>query len=242
MADSDGDQSSSSAPVPHDLLAHRDLGLPQDFNPDGQLHLRDETATLCGMKLNPEGIHSGVKNTVIGGVICVGNKVYAMTSARSHVNTSQSYHVERESRRDLDWCLCYLLAPLEVPNVNGSTRLIRYTEEADLVRITGTVKVLAGRGKEFEARLSVGEGWVPQEIFRYVNFVGLITTLPNETVLPRGAWVVKDDSLCGYVVHCEPGYHGSRVGFMVPIERAFEEMKKILKGEPLFPYTTSWEV
>ena len=235
------DQASSSAEVPHDMLYPEVLGLPGNYNFNGNLHAEDETATLCGMKLNHEGIPSGVKDTVIGGIISVGQYAWAMTSKRSHDKASYPYWVKYQSKTNSDWALCDIIHTLEVPNVNGSTRLIHYKKEADLPWIPGTVKVLAGRGEEFEAHLSTGDGW-GLGAFRGVKLIGLITQLPKETIIPRGAWVVKDDSLCGYVVHCEPGTNG-RVGYMAPIEQAFKEMKKIFKGkEPCFPNAPPWTV
>ena len=240
MSSSDVGQASSSAPGIDNLVYPEYLGFPGDFNIKGNLLLTDETATLCGHMLNHEGLHSGVKDTVIGGVIYAGNNAYAMTSARSHEKASCLYQVEHQSKINLDWALLIILRPLELPNVNGSTRLIHYKKDEELPEITGTVKVLAGRGKEFEAHLSMSDDWM-LAAFPRVKLVGLITTLPKETTVPRGAWVVQADTVCGYVVHCEPGTNG-RVGFMAPIEPALKEMKKRLKGEPLFPEAPLWVV
>lgn len=243
MADMDMDQatsSSASVGAPYQMLYAEDLGLDGDYNREGDLRLKDETATICGKKLNPKGTRSGVKDTVIGGVLCLGHINYAMTSKRSHDNVSHSHFVTHHSKKNLDWALCQIFVTIKLPNVHGSTRLIHYNKEEDLPEIPGTVKVLAGRGEEFEARLGTGDGWVT-DAFPGVKLVGLITQLPNKTIIPRGAWVVKDDSLCGYVVHCEPGGN-LRTGYMVPIERAFKEMEHILKVEPVFPFTTSWDV
>ena len=216
------------------MIYPEEFGLPEYFNYDCDLHLKDETATLCGKKLNHDGTRSRVKDTVLGGVICIGADNYAMTSSRSHDNSSHSYIVDYRSNRNLDWALCRIFSTLKLSNVNGSTRLMRYTKEADLPGISGPVKVLAGQGAEFEARLGIGDD-LKLDAFPQVKLLGLTTQLPKEAIIPRGAWVVQGDSLCGYVVHCAPGAN-SRTGYMVPIERAFKEIKVMTEKEPVFEF------
>ena len=218
---------SSIGGAPSRYLEPEDLGLSP----------RHKISTICGNILNTAAAPFGVKNTVIGGIISINQTFYAMTSARSLANAQRPYKVQFDSNK-LDWALCEVANTLAVPNIHGSSPLLRYMQEEELEHTEGPVDILVGFHSSYRAyiRPEIGTtlGWFDQDVkVRTVS-----TTLPKTTKIRTGAWVVKGDLLCGYVVHSEPDVDGGRVGYMVPIWQAFKEIeaktgKKIVFGQEL---------
>ena len=208
---------------------------PQDLG----LSPRHKISTICGNLLNSAATPSGVKNTVIGGIISINQTFYAMTSGRSLANAQRPYKVQFDSDK-LDWALCEIANTLAVPNIYGSGPLLRYMQEEELEHTEGPVDVLVGFDSSYRAYLSheLGTtlGWFDQN----VKVRTFSTSLPKTTKIRTGAWVVKGDSLCGYVVHSEPQEVGGngRLGYMVPIWQAFKEIeaktgRKVIFGQEL---------
>ena len=204
---------------------------------DLELSSKGMPSTLCGTILNTARIRSGVKDTVIGGVICINHSFYAMTSARSLANAQHSYEVQFKSDR-LDWALCEVTDRLAVPNAYDSGPLLRYMQEDELEHTTGPVEVLDGYSP-CKANL-IPDGYTTMSRFGHdAKLRPIFTTLHKETIFRTGAWVVKDDALCGYVVHSEPQLKGSStLGYFIPIWQAFKEIeattgKKIVFGQEL---------
>lgn len=204
---------------------------PQDLG----LSPRHKISTICGNILNTAAAPLGVKNTVIGGIISINQTFYAMTSAHSLANAQRPYKVQFNSD-ELDWALCEVANTLAVPNIYSSSPLLRYMQEEELEHTEGPVDVLVGFDSSYKAKLSRDLGttlsWFDQDIKMRI----VTTTLPRKTIIRTGAWIVKGDSLCGYVVHSEPQEVGGngRVGYMVPIWQAFKEIEAKTGGKVVF--------
>ena len=204
---------------------------PKDLEPSS----KQKVSTICGRILNTALTPSGVKDTVIGGVICINQTFYAMTSARSLANASHLYEVQFESDK-LDWALCEVTDKLAVPNTYDSGPLPRYMQEDELEHTTGPVEVLVGFSS-YKAKL-VSDGDTTMSGFGHdVRIRAVVTILPKKKnpIIRTGAWPVKGDALCGYVVHSEPQHEGSgRLGYFIPIWQAFKEIEAKTGGKIVF--------
>ena len=206
------------------FLRPQDLGLP----------LHSKPSSICGEILNPEGSADGVKRTVVGGVICIQNTFYAMTSRHAHVNATHAYLVQYASHR-LDWALCEIAPSLVVPNLDLSLPLLYYAQEEELT--PGAVNVLDGNGPhrgylndDLDTSIS-GSSWE-------VKVRNVIMDGGVKCNFSMGAWVVRGQTVFGYVVHTAPTKDKRKCCHMIPIAQAFADIErkvgqKIIFGQEL---------
>lgn len=215
---------STAEGAPHRFLEPQDLGLSHHF----------KASSICGLILNPGGNTSGVKRTVIGGIISIHNTFYAMTSANAHNNAKHPYKVQYSSQR-LDYALCQVTYSLAEPNcdLGLSLPLLDYAQEKEL--FTGDVNVLGGNGPH--------KGWLNDDLDTTIS--GLDVKVRNIVMdkvvgarFAKGAWVVRGPVVLGYVVHTSPTTDKRMYCHMIPIARAFADIErrfgqKIVFGQEL---------
>ncbi|KAK0507454.1 hypothetical protein JMJ35_009977 [Cladonia borealis] len=202
---------SAAGGAPYRFLEPQDLGLPN----------HPKASSICGEILNPGGSASGVKRTVIGGIISIHNTFYAMTSANAHFNAMHPYEVQYESQ-ELDYALCRITPSLAVPNRDRSHPLLYYAQEEQLT--PGDVYVLGGNGPHlgylhyFDTRI----GGFPSDVK-----IGTIMMGQNVGAkFAMGAWVVRGQMVLGYVVHTSPTRDKRMYCHMIPIKQAFADIER----------------
>ena len=207
--------------APYRLLEPQDLGLPHHY----------KASSICGLILNPGGSASGVKHTVIGGIISIQNIFYAMTSANSLANAKHPYKVHFSSQR-LDWALCQITPSLAVPNRDLSLELLHYTQDEEL--IPGPVRVLGGDGPHtgvLSAELGTTIGGFDWD----VKMREIVMDASVKSKFLIGAWVVQGQTVCGYVVHRGLTANGRKVScYMIPMGQAFGEIERTLGQKIVF--------
>ena len=202
------------------FLTPQDLGLP----------LHPKASTICGEMLNPEGSADGVKGTVVGGVICIQNTFYAMTSKHAHVNATHAYLVQYASHR-LDWALCEIAPSLAVPNRDLSLPLLYYAQEEELT--PGAVNVLGGDGSDrgyLDDELDTNISGFPWD----VKVRNVVMDRGVKSKSSMGAWVVRGQTVLGYVVHTAPTKDKGTFCHMIPIAQAFEDIERKVGQKVIF--------
>ena len=215
---------STAEGAPYRFLEPQDLGLPHHYR----------ASSICGLILNPGGSASGVKQTVIGGIISIQNILYAMTSANSLANAKHPYTVHFSSQR-LDWALCQITPSLAVPNLNLSHPLLHYMQEEEL--IPGPVRVLGGYGPHegvLNAELGTTISGFPWDV-KMREIVMDASVKSKKSKFLMGAWVVQGQTVCGYVVQQGLTPNGKKVScYMIPMGHAFGEIERMLGQKVVF--------
>ena len=210
---------STAGEAPYRFLEPQDLGLPNHH----------KASSICGEILNPGGSASGVKRTVIGGIISIHNTFYAMTSANAHFSAIHPYEVQYKSK-DLDYALCRITPSLAVPNRDRSHPLLYYAQEKQLT--PGDVYVLGGNGPHigYLDYLGTTVGGFPQD----VNMGTIIMDHNVGAKFSMGAWVVRGHMVLGYVVHSSLSPKKRMLCHMIPIKRAFAEIEREFRQKVVF--------
>ena len=119
-----------------------------------------------------------------------------------------------------DWVVFEVGHTLVLPNLHGTRDLLSVTPESQL--ITGDVWVLCGVDGDYKGLLTSSNASVhTQNGAMSVREVLLDSPLPLGS---SGAWVIRDERICGYVV---ASTWGGLSCFMVPMERAFREIELV---------------
>ena len=215
---------STAEGAPYRFLEPQDLGLPH----------RHKASSTCSLILNPGGSDSGVKQTVIGGIISIQNTLYAMTSANSLVSAKHPYKVHYSSQR-LDWALCQIDPSLAMPNRDLSLPLLHYMQEEELM--PGPVHILGGYGPHkgvLSAQLDTTIGGFPWDV-KMRTIVMDASVKSKKSKFLMGAWVVQGQTVCGYVVHRGLTTDGEKVCcYMISMGQAFGEIERMLGEKIVF--------
>ena len=211
--------------------------------PHRSLDLKDiafttiDPITLCGTKLVTVAVkNTRVENIAIGGIINIGGprgNFYATTSGMAIRDVRHPFHMQYSSERNLDWGLCEINTPeLMVPNRYNLHPLLGYMNRGGAQNLNGSVEVFIRNGVTHEGYFSSDYDDPPPRPNEPKKH-GILLSLQESIEVPNGVWVVKDNLLCGYVVHTWYVDGVGRACHMIPIWHALEEVEE-KTGESVF--------
>lgn len=196
-------------------------------------------STLCAAKLgtvNVENIGIGIGGIInVGGI---GGVYYATTLGETILNVRRPFFMQWWSARNLDWGLCEIGIPeLIRPNMHDGFELLGYMDGRGAQDFDGPVRVFFKDGKTHPGHFNSGYDVVPNGP-NQVKRHGILLDLMENIEIRTGVWVVKNNLLCGYVVHTYYVAGAGRVCHMLPIWHALQEVEakteqKVFFGQEL---------